>query len=393
MSFKTFYHRPTRQGTMIVLLLATIMQCTVVNAHAPEENYVWLNVDETQLSGRFEVNLKDIKTKLGIDVDAIADTRLRGVENSAQAVQEYFLNNFSIQNNGKKINLLFTEPSIFEDSNYLQYNFVSDTLPTGELSITNSLFLTPEYIKKDRLHRSLLVVAYNKVAGKEFGEENTALVFGPRNMTRTIDLANPPDILQWKDFLRQGVIHIWMGLDHILFIIVLLLTTVLVYSAGGWTAQPSFRQALWKTLKIVTLFTIAHSITLTLAALQLVNVNTIVVESIIAFSIIGIGINNIFPRFSAHSWILIFSFGLFHGLGFASVMGELQFRNVLIERIVVMFNVGVEVGQVAIVCLIFPILYLLRKNDNYRRFVVIPVSLLASAVAFFWLLQRTGVIS
>ena len=376
-----------------MLLLVTIMQCSILKAHAPQENYVWLNVDETRLSGRFEVNLNDIKNKLGIDVDAIAETRLQGVEKSAQAVHAYFLENFSIQANGKKINLILTEPSIFEDSNYLQYNFVSDTLPTGVLSITNSLFLTPEFIKNDKLHRSLLVVAYNKVAGKEFGEENAALVFGPRNMTRTIDLANPPDILQWKDFLKQGVIHIWMGWDHVLFIIVLLLTTVLVYSAGNWTAQPSFGQALWKTLKIITLFTIAHSITLTLAALQLVNVNTIVVESIIAFSIIGIGINNIFPRFSAHSWVLIFSFGLFHGLGFASVMGELQFRNVLIERIVVMFNVGVEVGQVAIVAVVFPILYLLRNSRYYRQFVVIPVSILASAVAFFWLLQRTGVIS
>jgi len=308
-------------------------------------------------------------------------------------VQAYFDKHFSISENGNKINILWSQTDVFEENpDFLQYWFKSNYVPDSPISIKNTLFLDPEHPNYDRLHRSVLVVEYNKKTGKEFGFENSVLVFSNKRTESDIDLNNPTTILSWKDFLWQGVLHILIGLDHVLFLIVLLLTTVLKVESGKWRGLTSFKPAFINTIKIVTLFTIAHSITLTLAALQLVNINIAFIESVIAFSIIAISINNLFPKYNTHAWIMVFVFGLFHGLGFASVMGDLQFRTVLIERILIMFNVGVELGQLAIVIVVFPILYWLRNSQYYYRFILVPLSLLAIIIASYWVMQRTGLI-
>jgi len=161
---------------------------------------------------------------------------------------------------------------------------------------------------------------------------------------------------------------------------------------GSWVPLTHFKPAFFNTLKIITLFTIAHSITLSLAALQLVDFNISIIESVIALSIIVIALNNLKPVVNTHTWLLVFLFGLFHGLGFASVMGDLHFRTVLLERILIMFNLGVELGQVAIVLAVFPVLYLIRNTANYYRFVMAPVSVAAICVAGVWFTQRIGVL-
>ena len=122
-----------------------------------------------------------------------------------------------------------------------------------------------------------------------------------------------------------------------------------------------------------------------------VTLNTTIIETIIAVSILVLAITNVFPIRGVHGLALIFIFGLFHGLGFASVMGDLQFRTVLIERILVLFNVGVELGQILIALLVLPVLFLLRKNMAYRKLVVWPVSIAAGCLAILWITERSGV--
>lgn len=379
---------------VILTLVFIFLWSSSVSAHSLRENYVYLNVESDHLSGMFEINVNDIRTKLNIDIDASGDDRLGGLVDTAGQVQSYLVENFQISEGGNTISLDFQAPTLFDENNdFLRYPFKAE-LPSGDLlTVFNSVFLSPELMKKDRLHRSMLVVEYNQRAGLEFGSEHVAIVFTPSRLTQDVDLTDPPGILRWQDFLYQGVLHILIGYDHILFIIVMLLATVMKVSDNRWAPVANFRTAFWNTLKIVTIFTIAHSITLSLAALDLVNVNTSFVETIIALSIVGMALNNIFPRFSMHSWLLIFIFGLFHGLGFASVMGDLQFRNVFLEKILIMFNVGVELGQLAIVVVVFPLLFLIRKQPFYKSVVVNVVSIGAIAMSLFWVGERTGLIS
>lgn len=374
-------------------LLAGLIQ--PASAHALRENYVWVNVEIDHLSGRFEVNARDIKNKLGIDLDASGSDRLSGVQASARQVQNYLAENFTILDNGQPLTIEFLDAALFEENpDFVQYPYRTAGLPeNSKVEIKSSVFLSEDMMKDDRLHRSVLVVAYNKKEDKEFGEETVALVFSPDSTTRTIDLDNPSTILSYKDFIWQGALHIWAGIDHVLFLIVLLLTSVLRFAGDKWEPEARLRTAGWNILVIVTVFTLAHSITFALTSFGYIKVNTVLIETIIAASIIAVALNNIFPRFAAHAWILIFVFGLFHGIGFASAMSELQFRNVLIHKILLRFNIGVELGQLAIVAVVFPILFWLRKKSFYQKGIVYPLSIAAILVAALWVLQRSGVIA
>lgn len=376
---------------MLVLILMLICLPIPVNAHAPRENYVWVNVESDHIAGRFEIKTDDLKRKLGVDVIAKSGDALAGVRSTAPQVQQYLKEHFSLIDENSILELEFQEPTLFsENHKYAQYPFRTRIPQNDSLTVINSIFLTPDLPEYDKLHRSLLVVEYNKRANKEFGNENVALVFSPRKTHQKINLTSPESILQWQDFLWQGMLHIWAGFDHLIFVSLFLLTSVVRSERNSWTPVPTFTRAFWRVLKIVTIFTVAHTITLTLATLEIVNLNTALVEIVIAFSILAVAFFNVMPKYAVHGWVMIFIFGLFHGLGFASVLGELQFRNVLLERILIMFNVGVEVGQLAVVTIIFPILFLLRKSRHYTRLVINPLSGIAAVIAVIWILQRMG---
>ena len=111
-------------------------------------------------------------------------------------------------------------------------------------------------------------------------------------------------------------------------------------------------------------------------------------RSLIALSIVLVGLNNIFLKFNDKRWVVIFVFGLFHGMGFASVMGVLPFRTIQLTKVLLAFNIGVELGQIAIVAGIFPVLYLIRRTSWYRPVVVIGGSIVISAIAFWWFIER-----
>jgi len=383
--------RHSKPWCLLIILFVVSLAPFKAHSHALNENYIWLNVESDHLLGRFEVNVGDVEKYLDIDIDSLASDRLSGVK---QKIQLYVEENFRLVAMGQQLPLIWMEPTVLEENpDYLQYWFKSDSIPADDkVTVQNSLFLTEDLKNYSPRHRSVLVIEYNKKTGKEFGLENSALVFKSDRTSAELDLNNPGSVLSWKDFLWQGVLHIIHGYDHVLFIVVLLLTTVLRSDNGAWVPLTHFKPAFFNTLKIVTLFTIAHSITLSLAALQLVNFNVAVIESVIALSIIAIGLNNLKPVMNTHTWLLVFIFGLFHGLGFASVMGDLQFRTALLERILIMFNVGVELGQLAIVIVVFPILFVLRNAASYNRFVMAPVSVVAICVAGFWFTERIGVL-
>ena len=378
-------------GLMAMLLLLGSLFPPEADAHARRENYVWVNIELDHVSGRFEIHKNDIKTKLGIDLDEAGSDTLANVIETAPTVQAYLLKNFSLAYNGEQQTIQFLEPSLFDDngSPFIQYHYRTEGVPEDdEMVIRNTIFLEDEFLKDDPLHRSLIVLEYNKFRDLEFGHESTTLVFGPHLQESELNVADPPGILIWKDFFYQGLLHIWIGLDHMLFLLVLLLTAVLTRAKNIWEPVNRARDALFNTLKIITIFTVSHSITLGLAVLGLVNVPTAPVEAIIALSIIVVALNNVFPVFRAHTWLLIFAFGLIHGLGFASALGDLQFRNVSIEKILIMFNLGVEVGQIVVVLLVLPILFWLRNTRFYQQWLMPGISMASVVLASYWLGTR-----
>jgi len=245
------------------------------------------------------------------------------------------------------------------------------------------------FYENDSRHRGLLCLNYNHKTGEAYGEENAILIFSEDTTEHELNLLDPPEIIWgFADMVREGVWHIWIGIDHILFLIALLLPTVIVRNESGSRTVSGFGETLWKIAKIVTVFTIAHSITLALAALDIISVSSRIVESIIALSIILVALNGIFGKFKEGSLLAILILGLFHGMGFASVMGDLPFRMASLTECLIGFNVGVELGQLAIVLAVFPILFLLRKTSFYFPVVLVGGSLVLIVIAGIWFVER-----
>jgi len=193
---------------------------------------------------------------------------------------------------------------------------------------------------------------------------------------------------------RSGIWHIWIGIDHILFLVALILPSVVRrkedatgYSLSNWEPVLKFKPAFYYILKVITFFTIAHTITLTLASLEIVTLPSRIAESIIAFSIGLAAFHNIRPIFKGRDWVIAFVFGLFHGFGFASVLADLGLTNDFLTISLLGFNVGVELGQLVIIALIFPILYLLRKRKIYNKILVYG-SVILIIVSLYWFIER-----
>ncbi|MGH8809316.1 MAG: HupE/UreJ family protein, partial [Noviherbaspirillum sp.] len=189
-------------------------------------------------------------------------------------------------------------------------------------------------------------------------------------------------------YVQEGVWHIWIGFDHILFLLALLLPAVARRQRYAWQAVDAFKPAFWNVFKIVTAFTVAHSITLTLATLGVVSLPSRLVESVIAASVVAAALNNVSPIVSERRWAIAFAFGLVHGFGFASVLSDLGLPQHALVLALVGFNLGVEVGQLAIVAVFLPLAYALRYTFIYRRVVLLGGSLLIASLAAVWFVER-----
>ena len=198
-------------------------------------------------------------------------------------------------------------------------------------------------------------------------------------------------------FVREGIHHILIGYDHILFLLSLLLPSVWlrrreVDPATGrartrWVPASDGRQALLGVLKVVTAFTVAHSITLALSVFDIVDPPSRWVESTIAASVVLAALNNVWPVIAEARWKLTFVFGLVHGFGFASALKDAGLARGDLASPLLGFNLGVEIGQLCIVALVLPLAWSLRGTRTYRG-AFAGGSLAIAGVAGLWLVQR-----
>ncbi len=383
---------PKENVLMRQILLCTLLflPCALLpdpaHAHAQGEHYLWLTVDKTELVGNIELSADDLSSKLGFDLDLTVDIDDQAMQPYRQELEQYLLKHVGFASERGDLQLRFTglRARNAGEGNYVKVDFIAtDGQPVGSvITVRDSVFFDD-----DTQHRGILLIAEDRRTGEKY-REREVLVFSPFNTEQRLDLDNPPRLLSRLQFIWQGMLHIFIGLDHVLFLITLLLTAVLANRDGRREPVESFGQALWQVFKIVTLFTIAHSVTLFLAGLGYVQLPARLVESIIALSIIVVALNNLLSRFDYRKLWIILGFGLFHGLGFASVMADLPFRMVNLLGVVLFFNIGVEFGQIVVVAVVFPLLYFARRQGFYQPVVVVGGSLAVTAVAAWWLVQR-----
>ncbi len=270
------------------------------------------------------------------------------------------------------------QTTIQSDGEHGLVEFTTENLPAGaevlELDCRVFFALDPQ------MHGVLRIEQTGNTTTATFNADTPSLRF---------KLSAPP--AKWRQllgFVGEGVRHIWTGYDHLLFLIALLLPAVLRWQSGAWTGVAAIRPAFINVIKIVTAFTVAHSLTLALATLEVVRLPSRGVESAIALSVLVAALNNVWAFFHGRSWSVAFVFGLIHGFGFATALADWGLAQGTLALALVGFNLGVELGQVAIVGIMLPLAYRYRNTAVYQRFVLRGGSAVVTLIAFIWVLER-----
>ena len=348
------------------------------HAHKPSDSYLALTVAEDKISGQWDVALRDLDFAIGLDADGNGEITWGEVRAKHPEIAAYALARLAVRSDGAPCTIE-SGAQLIDDHTDGAYTVLPLTLrcpkAPAQLAIDYTLFAD-----LDPQHRGLLNL-------QALGLTRAA-VLGPQAPTQTFELKSISRWSQFIDYGREGVWHIWIGFDHILFLLALLLPAVLIWRGARWQPVETFREAFVGVFKIVTAFTVAHSITLSLATLGFVSLPSRWVESAIAASVVLAALNNVWPVFHGRRWTVAFAFGLIHGFGFASVLADLGLPREALALALVGFNLGVEAGQLAIVAVFLPLAFALRRSAFYRRAVMIGGSLLIATLAGIWLVER-----
>ncbi len=389
---------------LLSLLVIFFLFPSLTKAHQPNQSIIYMRVyQKAGIDARFEINVNQLNDALGLKLPKYP--KWKDVSPHINRIKAYLLKQTKFSSELGAHDIVFTEADV--SSVWTSFGYFikvpfhlknTENLPEN-LKVTYNAF-----IDEIPNTRNLLTMEYNWKAGLVNNETMFALDFTKGEATKILNLSEKSI---WKGFvamLKQGIWHIWIGLDHILFLLALILPSVVrrkevvasssanindkqPHNIWNWHPVKKFKPAFLYIVKIVTFFTIAHTITLSLAALNIVVLPSRFVESIIALSIGLAAMHNIRPIFKGKDWIIAFVFGLFHGFGFASVMGELGFKGEFLTLTLLGFNIGVEIGQLCIIAAIFPILYFLRNLKFYPKFLVY-LSAFLIVISIYWLVER-----
>ena len=366
------------KGIMLMVFLSLVSFS--VMAHKPSDSYLALNVEGKHVQGQWDIALRDLDYAMGLDTNDDGNITWSELRERKEAVYAYALNRLAITADKKNCPLKPADILVdkHSDGHYAVLNFQAACLAdVHQLSIAYRLFFDI-----DAQHRGLLKLTRN--------ERTDTAIFSPDR--KQVEFALNSVRKPWQELLNfayEGVWHIWMGYDHILFLLSLLLPAALVRENSGWRPKQRFSQAFWDVLAVVTAFTLAHSITLSLAVLGYISLPTRWVESAIAASVVIAALNNIYPIFVHRRTWFAFSFGLIHGMGIASVLLDMGLPDGQRVLSLLGFNLGVEVGQLAIVSIALPLITLFSQYRYYPELVMKLGSACIAIVALFWLAERS----
>lgn len=381
-----------RRSCIALLLLLGAFAASVAHAHKASDSYLSLQVDSEKITGQWDIALRDLDIVLDLDRNADAVIDWGEVRTRHADIAAYALSHLALKQSGPAgaaCTLSVTDHLIdnHTDGAYAVLKLVgSCPSAASTLSVNYSLLFDV-----DAQHRGLLKLTSNSAGGT--GDPATpfvvSAVFPAENATQSFVLVAPSTWSQFATFVADGVKHIAIGFDHILFLVALLLPAVLIRQNGAWIPVADLRTALWSVFRIVTAFTVAHSITLSLAVLDIVQLPSRFVESAIAASVLLTALDNLRPFLPRKRWLVAFTFGLLHGFGFASVLVDLKLPASTLMLSLLGFNVGVEIGQLILVAILVPLAYVSRASWGYSRIVLGAGSAVIAAISLGWLAERS----
>ena len=347
-------------------------------AHKPSDSYMSLTVQEAQISGQWDIALRDLNDAIGLDTDDDGAISWGEVRTKHAEIASYAFSRLKLQSSEAICAIAIGDQLVdyHTDGAYAVLQFIA-TCPTGIQHLTIDYRLLFDL---DAQHKGLLRLS---------DETHTqTAIFSQESPVHSFTMGEGSVWQAVRLYLREGVWHIWLGFDHLLFLVTLLLPAVLIRQGGQWKAVPDFAIALQEVVSVVTAFTVAHSLTLSLATFGLIWLPSRLVESAIAGSVVLAGIANLYPRITQRRWLMAFGFGLIHGFGFAAVLSDLGLPTDSLLLSLMSFNVGVEIGQLAIVAGLLPLAYAVRDSRSYQPLVLRAGSIAIILVALAWLAER-----
>lgn len=361
---------------LVALLLC--LACLPALAHKPSDAYLTLDARDRVIRGQWDIALRDLEVAIGLDADQDGTITWGELRARQAEIAAFALARLDLAADGVPCPLVANEHLVDDHSDgaYAVLRFAATCpIAPSRLSVGYRLLFD-----QDRQHKGLIRI--------DHADASHQLILDADTRERTVVLAAPSMWRQFVDTTCQGVWHIWIGADHVLFLLSLLLPAVFVRRDRTWEAAESFRAAAWEVARVVTAFTVAHSITLALAAFGWAVVPSRLIESAIAVSVVIAAANNVRPFLTERRWAMAFGFGLIHGFGFAGALADLGLERGALALPLLAFNLGVEAGQLAIVAVFLPVAWWLRELWFYRRLVFVGGSTGVAAIALAWFIER-----
>jgi hydrogenase/urease accessory protein HupE len=339
-----------------------------VEAHDPGLSAVDLQVEKSGIAATLTLALADVETLLQLDLDRDGEITTAEIAAARSSLEALASSSLEVRIDERPSSPTEVEVRI-DESNAVHFRLRFEKEHDSHLSVRSLLIA-----QLPRGHRQYMAIndsAGNRVAERVLDAKESGFQLSLDEPTASIEAPR-----SFSQFLLLGIEHILTGYDHLVFLLGLLIAGVSFRSAAG----------------IITSFTVAHSVTLALATLDIVRIPSGVVEPLIAVSIVYVGVENISRRELNRRWLLTFGFGLIHGFGFASVLNELGVASSGAASAAVpllSFNLGVELGQIAIAAVVWPVIWKLREKPSFVSRFVPACSVLIALAGGLWLIERT----
>lgn len=373
------------------LLLVSVMFVGEVSAHSSSNSYLTLSSANGQLTMRADIHLRDVDLTFNLDENQDGQVTWGEAMRRRTELQAWLAQGIALSASGENCDLgeADLQASRHDDGLYLSAMWTSmcpslanspDWAELASLRLRYSLMFD-----QDDLHRGLLKV--------DFPSYQSSALLSPDRPETQINATNSGPTSIFLRYVLEGVWHIWIGIDHIVFLLSLLVLAPLQSSRQPvvhWHAATIARPVVLDVLAVVTAFTVAHSITLGLTITGWLTPPANLVEPAIALSVVLAALNNLLGFSALKRWRLAFVFGLIHGFGFASVLLDLGLPASALLAALGGFNIGVEIGQLAIVAVFLPLAWTLRRTWLYRWVVVVGGSTAIVLLGSFWTLERVG---
>lgn len=351
-----------------------------VLAHKSSDSYLTLKVSVDKVAAQWDIFLPDIQFAIGLDENSDDQISWGELQKKQRELQAWANSRLNLSRGG----VCALQPTGLQvdehtDGNYAVLYF------DGKCPAAGGPFLIQYSLlfDIDTQHRGLLNLELD-------GTKHSAIL-GPQNASQRFT-ASASSGTQFLQYVTEGIWHIWIGFDHILFLLCLLLPAVLAQGLAKTNHSLELKRVAMGFLGIVSAFTVAHSITLSLAALGIVELPSRWIESAIAGSVIYVAAKNLAGSFDKR-WKTAFLFGLIHGFGFASVLTALGLPTQSLALSLVGFNLGVELGQLVIVGVFLPVAFFLRGSMFYEIVVFKGGSWIALFLALGWFVERAFQVS